>query len=101
MPTYVYECQACGGTLERRQSFSDAALTTHEGCGGSLRRVVYASPVIFKGSGFYNTDNRSSSSANGAPSPSKNGAKADTAKSTSAGGATDKADSTTPAKSSD
>lgn len=69
MPTYVYECQACGNTLERRQSFSDAPLTTHDECGGSLRRLLWPAPVIFKGSGFYNTDYKSGS--NGA----SNGAK--------------------------
>lgn len=62
MPTYIYHCEGCDSTLERHQSFTDAPLTLHEECGGSLRRVFHAAPVIFKGSGFYSTDHRSDSS---------------------------------------
>src|SRR5687768_4845380 len=60
LPTYVYECQQCHTTFERRQSFHDAPLTTHDECGGSVRKVIVPAPVIFKGSGFYNTDYRGS-----------------------------------------
>lgn len=56
MPTYTYLCTACGAHLERRQSFSEAALTVCESCSGALRRVFHPVGVIFKGSGFYNTD---------------------------------------------
>src|SRR5581483_9039050 len=48
---------------ERRQSFSDAPLTTHDACGGSLRRVIHPAGIVFKGSGFYNTDYKNGSSA--------------------------------------
>jgi putative FmdB family regulatory protein len=63
LPIYTYECQVCGSTLEKRQSFSDAPLTTHEECGGSLRRVIHPAGIVFKGSGFYNTDYKNGSSA--------------------------------------
>lgn len=56
MPIYTYACRACGAELERRQSFSDAPLTVCESCGSALYRVLHPVGVIFKGSGFYNTD---------------------------------------------
>jgi putative FmdB family regulatory protein len=68
VPVYTYACTACGQEIEKRQSFSDAPLTTCESCGGALRRVLHPVGVIFKGSCFYNTDNRKSgngSSTNG------------------------------------
>jgi putative FmdB family regulatory protein len=63
LPIYTYECQSCGDTLEKRQSFSDAPLTTHEACGGGLRRVIHPAGIVFKGSGFYNTYYKNGSSA--------------------------------------
>jgi putative FmdB family regulatory protein len=62
MPTYEYECQTCHQRVEAVQSFSDAPLTVHEGCGGELRKVFSAVGIAFKGSGFYKTDSRSSGS---------------------------------------
>jgi putative FmdB family regulatory protein len=58
MPIYVYRCADCNTEIEKRQGFSDAPLTTCEGCSGQLRRVLQPAGVIFKGSGFYSTDNR-------------------------------------------
>src|SRR5476649_383348 len=60
MPTYEYECQACHERLEAVQKFSDAALTTCPKCGGELRKVFSAVGIVFKGSGFYKNDSRSS-----------------------------------------
>ena len=60
MPIYTYECQSCGSSLERRQGFNDEPLKTHDDCGGSLRRVIYPAGIVFKGSGFYNTDYKNS-----------------------------------------
>lgn len=62
MPTYVYTCERCGESVEAFQSFSDPPLETHEECGGSLRKVFHPSGIVFKGSGFYKTDSRSSGS---------------------------------------
>ncbi|QGN33614.1 FmdB family zinc ribbon protein [Microlunatus sp. Gsoil 973] len=63
MPTYQYRCAECGQDLEVVQKFSDAALTECPNCGGSLRKVYNAVGVVFKGSGFYSTDNRSGNGA--------------------------------------
>ncbi|TME90888.1 MAG: FmdB family transcriptional regulator, partial [Chloroflexi bacterium] len=71
MPTYTYTCTACNDIVEKRQSFSDARLTTCEQCGGSLRKVIHPVGIVFKGSGWYITDSRSSTaSANGPGSSS-------------------------------
>ena len=63
MPTYQYRCTACSKELEAVQKFSDPALTTCPTCSGGLRKVYSAVGVGFKGSGFYATDSRTSSSA--------------------------------------
>jgi putative FmdB family regulatory protein len=66
VPTYQYQCTECGEALEAVQKFSDDALTECPNCAGRLRKVFSAVGVVFKGSGFYRTDSRSSSSS-GAP----------------------------------
>jgi putative FmdB family regulatory protein len=68
VPTYQYACTACEERLEVVQSFTDDSLTTCPVCGGRLRKVFSAAGIIFKGSGFYRTDSRSTakSSSNGA-----------------------------------
>lgn len=62
MPTYEYECQSCGHGFELFQSMKDSPKRTCPKCGKrSLRRLIGAGAgVIFKGSGFYQTDYRSS-----------------------------------------
>jgi putative FmdB family regulatory protein len=63
MPTYEYACTECGHSFEIVQSFSDDALTTCPECNGALRKVFGSVGIVFKGSGFYKTDTRGSSSA--------------------------------------
>ena len=63
MPTYQYACTDCSHELEAVQSFSDDALTTCPECGGGLRKLFGNVGVVFKGSGFYRNDSRSSKSA--------------------------------------
>lgn len=58
MPTYQYRCVDCGSELETVQKFSDPSLTDCPECDGTLRKVYSAVGVVFKGSGFYATDNR-------------------------------------------
>lgn len=62
MPTYEYECESCHQRIEAVQSFADAPLTECPHCGGELRKVFSGVGISFKGSGFYKTDNRSSTS---------------------------------------
>ncbi len=59
MPTYKYRCKECDHEFEVRQRMSDNPLTECPKCGGSVRRVLGSVGVVFKGSGFYVTDNRS------------------------------------------
>ncbi len=62
MPVYTYRCESCGVQFERHQSFQDAPLKTCPECRKkSLKKVITPTRVIFKGSGFYATDHRSSS----------------------------------------
>lgn len=63
MPVYEYECQACGIRFERKQSFSDEPIKVCPECQGPTRRVLYPVGIVFKGSGFYITDSRSSDKA--------------------------------------
>ncbi|MCU0777227.1 MAG: zinc ribbon domain-containing protein [Akkermansiaceae bacterium] len=64
MPNYDYECQKCGSRFEVFQSMNDAKLTDcrDTACGGAVRRLLgTGGGIIFKGSGFYQTDYRSPS----------------------------------------
>ena len=63
MPTYQYACTECGHAFEQVQSFSEDALTECPECRGRLRKLFNAVGVVFKGSGFYRTDSRSSDSS--------------------------------------
>lgn len=63
MPTYDYECDACGHVFELFQGFNDKVKKKCPECGKlKLRRLIGAGgAVLFKGSGFYTTDYRSES----------------------------------------
>ncbi|MEH0973593.1 FmdB family zinc ribbon protein [Micromonospora sp. CPCC 205546] len=80
VPTYQYACTACGHQLEAVQSFSDSPLTECPACEGRLRKVFNSVGIVFKGSGFYRTDSRSSGSE------TSNGAATKPAKSDSSSG---------------
>jgi putative FmdB family regulatory protein len=101
MPTYEYSCKRCGETIEVFQSFSEKPLRKHSECGGELKKVFHARGVVFKGSGFYSTDSRSSTSTKKSETAKKDGLskgdtskgdktpKSDSAKATSSSGASD------------
>lgn len=61
MPTYEYACLDCGAHVEVVQSFGDDPLVVCTACGGRLRKVFHPAGILFKGSGFYSTDNRKGS----------------------------------------
>ena len=63
MPTYDYKCTACGHTFEKFQAITAKPVRKCPSCGQrKIRRLIGAGAgVIFKGSGFYQTDYRSAS----------------------------------------
>src|SRR6185312_10474811 len=60
MPTYEYLCRQCGHRFEAWQHMTDDPLTVCPECGAEIHRVLYPAGIVFKGSGFYKTDNGSS-----------------------------------------
>ena len=108
MPTYTYRCTACGYTFDKRQAFTDSALTECPRCGARLRKVFGEIGVTFSGTGFYHTDSGSGAkpgsgthhhvhidSASGSKNGSSSAAKPESAPSTK--GAAPKPASKTPA----
>ena len=110
MPTYDYECQACGAEIEIFQQMSASPKKKCPDCGKlKLKRLIGGgSGFIFKGSGFYTTDYRSeeykakakaesetANSSKSSTSDAKSDAKSDTKKSKS-----DSSSSSTSSKSS-
>lgn len=73
MPTYDYECDACGHEFELFQSISDPVKRKCPECKKlKLRRLFgTGAAVVFKGSGFYETDYRSESYKKGAQDAKK------------------------------
>lgn len=72
MPIYTYRCESCGVQFERHQFFNDPPLKICPECRKkTLRKVITPTKVIFKGSGFYATDNRSPSGSSSRESKSE------------------------------
>ena len=71
MPIYLYECDSCGVRFERLERMSAEPLTRCPECDGEIHRVIQPVGIIFKGSGFYVTDNRKGSSPTLAPAKEK------------------------------
>src|SRR2546429_4509271 len=92
MPTYEYQCDACGNKFEKFQSIKSAPIRKCPKCGkNKVRRLISTGAgLIFKGSGFYITDYRSDSYKEKAKSGS--GEESDTAKSDSAKSDSSKSD---------
>jgi len=62
MPTYEYECRACGHKFEHFQSMRDKPLNKCPECKGKVKRLISGGAgVIFRGTGFYQTDYRKAS----------------------------------------
>ena len=95
MPTYSYACTECGDRFDAVQAFSDDSLTTCTKCEGKLRKLFNSVGVVFKGSGFYRTDSRSSGLSSTSPSTSSSSS---SDKSTSSdSGSSSSSNSSTPA----
>ena len=62
MPLYEYECKDCGVRFERRQHMEDEPIRVCPECRGDVQRLIQPVGIIFRGSGFYVTDNRAKSS---------------------------------------
>jgi putative FmdB family regulatory protein len=74
VPTYQYACTECGHAFEQFQSFSDDALTECPQCQGRLRKLFNAVGVVFKGSGFYRTDSRTTTASSESSTATTGGA---------------------------
>ncbi|MGI8900480.1 MAG: FmdB family zinc ribbon protein [Nocardioides sp.] len=87
MPTYQYACTDCEHAFDQVQGFSEDSLSVCPACEGRLRKIFNAVGVVFKGSGFYRTDNRPEAkfSSETAGSDATSEAKSDTQKKESSG----------------
>ena len=82
MPIYEYRCPECEHEYEKREGFDAPAQQPCPSCGAIAQRVLQAPPIVFKGSGFYITDSRSSSSESDSKPSVGDGAKDSSTKST-------------------
>lgn len=83
MPTYIYKCSNCGYRFDQFQHFADDPLEICPNCQElALRKVYQPVGIVFKGKGFYATDNRSPSGMTSQKSDSgDNGSSSESAKS--------------------
>ena len=95
MPSYEYVCSKCDQHLEVYQSFTEEPLKRHASCGGKLSKVFGSIGIVLKGSGFYRTDNASSSRRSAERSDSSGSSEKSAG---SDNGSTSKSDGTSAAK---
>ena len=69
MPTYQYQCTACEHAFEEVQSFTDEPISICPECGKEVRKIYSNVGIVFKGSGFYNTDSQVKKSEAPKPTP--------------------------------
>ena len=95
MPIYQYKCRSCGANIEKMQSFSAESLVECPECHQpALKKIMSAAGIIFKGSGWYITDSKKSSSA---VAPSSEGSKSEDRKSDAGKSDSGKSGETAPA----
>ena len=63
MPIYEYECENCGVRFDRLQSMQADPVRQCPECSGQVHKVMHAAGIIFKGSGWYITDSKKSTSS--------------------------------------
>ena len=100
MPTYDYVCDACENSFEEFQSMTEEPLKKCPKCGKKKLRRLFGTgaALLFKGSGFYETDYRSESYKAGAKADSETGKTSEpAAKEAPAGGTGDTTPTKTPA----
>jgi putative FmdB family regulatory protein len=78
MPIYEYECLTCGNVFEKRQSFSEAPVANCPNGHPETRRRLSTPAIVFKGSGFYVTDNKNGSTGKSKKSESSSESKSET-----------------------
>jgi putative FmdB family regulatory protein len=83
LPTYGYRCPKCANEFDVQQKMSDPSGAACPKCGSPAQRLFFPASIVFKGSGFYATDNRGKSSSSSSASSSDG---AGTASSPKAGG---------------
>lgn len=96
MPLYTYRCNDCSHQFDIRQRMSDDPLKDCPNCEGNLRKVINSVGVVFKGSGFYITDNKTKNSA--APKTNGSSENGESASPTESGGSKESDTTSQPAK---
>ncbi len=99
MPTYEYQCDACEHNFDEFQSITEKPLKKCPKCGKSRLRRVFGTgaAILFKGSGFYQTDYRSESYKAGAKADQEGGKTGTACKDGSTGAIGTSTDKTAPA----
>lgn len=94
MPLYEYQCDACGGRIERIRKFSDPPLDEPcPSCGGHLTKLLSSPAIQFKGAGWYVTDYAKSGSSSAGSSSKSSDTKGETSEKKESPAASDKAES--------
>lgn len=95
MPLYEYQCRPNGHRFEVRHGINEDPVQECPECGGEVRRVIHPVGIVFKGSGFYATDSRSSSTATKPAEKPKEETKSEPASTPSSDTSTKTSDATT------
>jgi putative FmdB family regulatory protein len=98
VPLYEYQCQKCKHRFEKIQKFSDRAVKKCPECGGPVEKLLSASAVQFKGSGWYVTDYARKGTGSSESGAASDGAKSEAGSSAKSADKTEKADSKKPEK---
>jgi putative FmdB family regulatory protein len=93
VPLYEYQCKKCKHRFEKIQKFSDRAVKKCPECGGPVEKLLSASAVQFKGSGWYVTDYPRKGAGPSESGGASDGAKSEAGSSAKSTDKTEKADS--------